>query len=270
MRRYLKRSIAVLLTLALVLVIPFAMPQQASAASKNKTKYVPVKISIKSVRGGNTTSESINIKYNKKGFRTKYPDGKAVLNSKGYPKKIGPFTYKYKYNKKGLPVVINQYHPVDGLNGLYSVTKYTYYSNGKVKSEVRTDYDEYGVFTTIFNRKGNVIKEKSWFGTSDYDITTHTLKYNKKGYVSKDTAVTTSVFEDDVFKETYVTTYKYKYGKKKTIKQAVATTKEAGTKIVKSKETYTFKYKKVKVPKKMMKAFDMIQTTWLAYMMLYN
>ena len=269
MKKHVKRYLSLALTFALVLAIPFAFTQEASAASKT-TKYVTTSntITYKNSDGSIGSTSTTNITYFKNGLAKTitYSDGSKTVytrNKKGYitsgtsydknGKLDYAYSYKYEYNKKGLPVKQYEYDQYNKLAGTYTVS---FYKNGKEKESVFTFADGNGVNSYKYNKKGDITfvkyTDKTYSSWSNYSY-----KYDKKGNPTKIVRTEEWVDGSDSGKATSVTTYKYKYDKKKNVKQSdsteVYTSSDGKTRT--SSRTVTYKYKKVKVAKKFLKFF---------------
>ena len=281
MKKYVKRYLSLMLTLALVISIPFAFTQEASAASKKgKTKYV-VKSEANVQKNENNTNVSTTEKYEyyKNGLlksKTDSEGSKEIFkrNKKGYVIQKLRYDEKgqlsgwsentYKYNKKGLPIKMNVYDVSEGKKELSYSVAYTYYKKGALKKEVIT-YPEGGSETTVFNKKGN-ITDRIYSDKNYTSIKKHALKYDKNGNLINDTNNIT--WKDGTYTGSKIVTesFRYTYGKKKTIKRSVNTvvvkydTGETETEV----STTQFTYKKAKVPKKYTKVFNIPDASTLS------
>lgn len=279
--RFVKKYLALLLSFAVFALMPAAFTQEASAASK-KTYYVTTKVTTQTQSSEGTKVNTYKYSYFKNGLQKKIDygtDGKVVhkRNSKGYISKStyytaagavqSIYTYKYKYNNKGLATSEKCYYQKTGgakvlnystfmsyhSNGRVkrSITVYSdgtksdllYYSSGKYKKYVYTD-ENGRITTTKYDKYGS---EKSYYGSGVSELHT-TLKHDKKGNITKD--VYTTTYDGYTTKTIAVT--KYKYDKHKNIRKAVTTTTrtEPDGSVSTSVYTYTAKYKAVKVAKK--------------------
>jgi len=269
MKKHAKRYLALILTFALVIAVPFtAFTQKASAASK-KTKYVVTQQTrIAKDEDGKEAATVTKMQYDKNGLlKTRIYSGgdKEVYtrNKKGYVttvkeydstgKLIDTWGYTYKYDKKGNRIEQTRYYYEDNVKKTGSTYKYTNYKNGKVKKQTYVDGDYSWVIT--YNKKGDatsdVDKGKTYIDTNKY-----TYKYDKKGNPVKEVRTYTGKDSDGTYSNVTTTTYKYTYDKHKNIKKAVITeVYKSGNNT--STETWTmlYKYKKVKVPKKFLKFF---------------
>ena len=267
MKKNTKRYLSLLLTLALVLTIPFAFTQEASAASKKgKTKYVvtsTTRISEDEIftykcnyyKNGLIKEEvfsdsSKNVfSRNKKGYMTAFTEYNAK-GERGYAE-----SFTYQYNKKGQPAKKTIYIVSHNENG--GTESFTYYKNGKLKKSVYQSPEGDYSYTVTFNKKGHVTSTVSK-GQGSLYVEKYSYKYDKKGNPTKIVSTETWNESGNSGSSTKTEKYKYKYDKHKNIKQAVITT--TGTndsgKPYKDVTTYKYKYKKVKVPKKYLKVFD--------------
>ena len=268
MKKYVKRYLALILTFALVISVPFAaFTQKASAASK-KTKYVVTQETRIAKEEGENVTTVYNMQYYKNGLLKAriYKSGSKTVyirNKKGYITTVNEYDskgkledtwgYTYKYDKKGNAISQTDYYYDNGVKKIGSTTKFKNYKNGKIKKETYVDGDYSWIVT--YNKKGDVTSEVDKGKTYSYTYK-YKYKYDKKGNPVK--VVRTYSGKDSEGSESSVTTttYKYKYDKHKNVKKAVI------TKVYKSSNyTYTdtttelYKYKKVKVPKKFLKFF---------------
>lgn len=281
---------ALVLSVAVFALFPVAFTQQAQAAS-TKTYYVVTqsKTVWTTGQGGGDTYYT-KYTYNKNGLTTsaKYTDGKVkyTRDSKGYITKAKSYdksgklqstsVYTNKYNGKGL-LKSSKVYDVKGKKKTLSYTaKYTYYSNKKLKKEVlkyadggsgtytyyksgrmksSTYKDADGkVSTTKYDKHGSMKSHKSADWTENHTV----LKYDKKGNLIKDVYTSTSTFDGSSYTTKYEMTAKLTYDKHKNITKSVQTTKitQMDGSVATEKNTYTAKYKKVKVPKKYQHFFN--------------
>ncbi len=155
MKKYFKRYIALVLTFALVLAVPFAFTtQKADAASKKKSKKVVLVQLTKEVgkdldENGKLYKYTYKQSFNKRGFVTKVSQTgkygfKEVFkyNKKGYLKSIKSYDKKgkalwkltVKMNKKGMPAVAKSYYK-DGKKWVLEATR-TFAYSGKTPVKV--------------------------------------------------------------------------------------------------------------------------------------
>ena len=220
-------------------------PQQAYASGK-KTMYVVTKTVTKYPDGHKAVS---NYKYNSKGLlvketgadygsdstlktKMKYTyNKKTALKKEVYDSDFTSGVITYKSNSKGWVVKAS-----DGPALLASITKYKYNKKGQLVqsdedgAKTRYSYDKKGNLATITEGSGakkSVIKFK-------YDKKNNLVRETIKGQV------------DTKFKNTY---------KKKLLKKQVATDTD------KSKRTIVYSYKKVSVPKKLVKMVNSQQVS---------
>lgn len=268
MKKHMKRYLALAITFALIIAVPFtAFTQEASAASK-KTKYVVTsQTRTRTDENGKPVTETVKYQYDKNGLSKAviYQDGDKrtyTRNKKGYVTTTKYYdtkgqldsvtNYTYKYDKKGNAVqqtVINVNGGVKTVEGTYKMTNY---KNGKVKKEVYTSADGSISSTTTYNKKGDWT---GWInkGTNYLYVDKFTYKYDKKNNPVKCVDTYTMQESGETSSSAITTTYKYKYDKHKNITTAVITRiySDGST----DTETLTYKYKKVKVPKKFLKFF---------------
>ena len=275
MKKHVKRIMALALTFALVFAIPFAFTQEASAASKKakkKTAYLTTQMTSTSKdESGKTTKKKKKYTYNSKGFMTKETwkqgkeNGKTVYkyNKKGYVKSLKAYTKgkleaktTVKMNKNGMPAVVKTY----SVKGKKKTHLYTYNFVYSGKELIKINYKD------IQDKKSGTIDLKGDSVTpsdsSEAEVTTDSssnVKYDKKGRVIEETYTDSySEVNDQGVTETttYTNVWKYTYNKagkvlKETANTTSKTTYSDGTapKTVKTKDTYTYKYKKKKIAK---------------------
>lgn len=263
MKKQVKRYFALALTFALVFAIPFAFTQEASAASK-KTKYVVTSETITYSSGTTYTTKYTYFKNGLLKSRTSTTGSQMIYtrNKKGditsYKMKTSGgeniyASYKYEYNKKGLPVKQYEYSEY---NKLVSTYNNSFYKSGKQKESVETLSDGNSTLTYKYNKKGDPTLIR--YSSGGYVTqATYSYKYDKKGNPVKAVSVDDVIDGGATEKSTTTTTYKYKYDKKKNIKRAditeVTTYNDGKTRT--SSRTITYKYKKVKVAKKLLRFF---------------
>ena len=170
----LKKSGSMLLSMALVLTFVFALPQEASAASKTKKFQVQSSSAYTDTYtntdyNGNLhteTSKGSSVYKYKNGLCTQINnnDGKTVYtrNKKGYVTQIKRFdkagklksVSKLTVNKNG-DITKEQFYSVNGsTHTLDSTTTKTYWKKGAVKQSVTTD--RYGTSTSTYDKYGNI------------------------------------------------------------------------------------------------------------------
>lgn len=223
MKKIFKRYLALVLTFALVLAVPFVFTQQADAAAKkSKTPKItqPVKV-VETYKNdkGKTAKLTTKVSHNKNGFTTKaYAKGKDGFkrvfkyNKKGYLKSYkyyngkGKLEYKVsvKMNKKGMPVQAKHYDVAGKKSTLVKKVSFIYSGKTPVKYTVQ-DLEENTTetFDIVFGEyedekesysegwAANIKKDKKGRVISESDPESgvvFTYKYNKKGYRSKLTA----------------------------------------------------------------------------------
>lgn len=229
MKKYFKRYIALVLTFALVLAVPFAFTtQKADAASKKKSKKVVFVAMTKQVgkdldENGKLYKYTRKYSYNKRGFVTKeVQTGKYAwktvykYNKKGYIKsakdydKKGKLVYKttVKMNKKGMPAVAKSYYK-DGKKWVLDTTRTFIYSGktpvsvtvknseGKVDKVAIEFYEYEGVskadYKYVDENATKVKKDKKGRVVAEtYDTTTYKYTYGKSGYLKKSSMKDTS------------------------------------------------------------------------------
>ncbi len=274
MKKAYRRLMSVMLIFTLVLAIPFAFTQEASAASK-KTKYVITKETHQYTEDGKKKTDVTTYTYNKKGLCTSVRYGKTKIkytrNKKGYistekmyttkGKLLRTYTYSYKYNKKGLATREKKYLLTTTRKGkkkeLKFDTDFTYHKNKRVKSANITNRESYSYEFIRYDKKKGMTYDQVFWDDDEYFKETHKLTYDKTGHVIKDVATNNYYLESDVFTTVTTKTYKNTYDKHKNVKKSIVTitVKDSDGDTSTSKEVYTYKYKKVKVPKKYLKFF---------------
>ncbi len=279
MKKHVKCIMALVLTFALVLAIPFAFTQEASAASKKAKKttmYLTTQMTNTSKDENGKTKKMVKkYTYNSKGFMTKETwkegkdNGKTLYkyNKKGYVKSVKSYSKgklesktTVKMNKNGMPAVVKTYQ----VKGKKKHT-YTYNFVYSGKELIKINYKD------IQEKKSGTINLKGEPAPSESAETevvtdnTNNVKYDKKGRIIEETySDTFSEVNDQGVTETTVfsNVWKYTYNKAgKITKEKVNTTSTltysdgTAAKTVKTSDTYTYKYKK----KKLAKNYDAIE-----------
>ena len=230
--------------------------QKDAGTSKTNYKHYkkgPLKSYMNYYRGEKSESKTFTL--NKKGQIAKaqlfsYPEGKKSLLS----------TTTYKYNKKGILT-----KTVEKGSGFKEIV--TYYANGNPKQRNRTETYKYSDGTTKttgiykYDTYGNLISLSDTTdapGTTEDTTTTETIKnsYNKLGDLVKAVSKSTDTYYDEGKKVKSTTktveTRKYSYTKFGKISKCVSTNEVTiGGTVSTTKSTTTYKYKKFKVPKKL-------------------
>ena len=269
MKKYTKRITALVLTFALAIAVPFAAFTHKADAASRKTKYVVTSCTVTSKNGnGKWVKDTEKYTYYKNGHQKSITDaeGKEVYsyNKKGYVTKIRYYeskgkkpadirTYKYKYNKKGLAVKASEYGKNKKLLGK---ARLTYYKNGRKKAQHYISADKTSVYDMTFNKKGDLIFDSGKFSSESY-TDSYSFKYDDKGNPMQ--MISTYSWKNSDGSGTVVTTesYVYTYDKNNNVKKAIVTYTEKLADGSTSTYTniYTYKYKKVKVPRKYLKFF---------------
>lgn len=269
------KGISFLLTTFLVIGLIAFIPDNANAASKKKTVYLPTSIKIVTtqkdyVKGKLShdwpaSPSSYAYSYNKKGLMTKAVykwkfDGKNESTVNNYTRHKSGAIQSRKYifkgqlgtkvkntiNKKGQVTKSNITMYSDGKFYTKRTRTFKYHKNGNIKESV-TKEKEYGKMTTTtrtYSKSGDIVKSVYKSGTS---VDTTKWTYNKHGDVKK--VVKTSKYDSNSGLNTTITTYKYKYNKKGnyTSRTEITTGKYSdGTAKKKdvSKDTFSYKYDK--------------------------
>ena len=193
----------------------------------------------------------------------------------------------HKLNSKGHPLSIRldtgQYYRMTYAKGKLSKVRfdnfetYLFYSNGLVRKHIYNDRSDPSTRSLQkYDKHGNLTYEDSYvFGkwkyectyNEDGDLIKHVAKKEKKGkyFVSSTTNIEyeynkagkiiekreTTKYKDDDYKNVYK--FKFSYNKKGNLTKVVCTRKEVyedGSVGDTRKQTVTFRYKNVKVPKK--------------------
>ena len=230
MDKKVSRSIAVLVSLAVILVFSIASATGVYAASK-KTIYVPASQSrVYKFSADDVEKWSIKYTYDKKGLVKQskstnphsYSD-KVVFkrNSKGCVTSIKEYKGKKLVAvtkntvKKGLVTKAKYYEFVNGKKKLVSVNTSSYYKNGNLKKTVfKSVGNEKYTNTSYYRKNGTLKKTVSKGETSQYTST-----YNKKGLLVKDVYS----YGEGVYKTTGTNTITYKLNKKGDVVKSVST-----------------------------------------------
>ncbi len=271
MKKYTKRITALALTFALAIAVPFAAFTHEADAASRKTKYVVTSCTVTAKNGnGKLVNETETYTYYKNGLQKSITDAagsKEVYsyNRKGYVTKIRYYeskgkkpadirTYKYKYNKKGLAVKASEYGKNKKLLGK---ARLTYYKNGRKKAQRYISADKTSVYDMTFNKKGDLIFDSGKFIGESY-TNSYSFKYDDKGNPTQ--MISTYSWQNSDGSGTVVTTesYVYTYDKNNNVKKAIVTytDKLADGSTSTYTSMYTYKYKKVKVPKKYLRIFS--------------
>ncbi len=244
MKKYFKRYLALVLTFALVLAVPFAFTTQKADAAAKKSKKATVLLETKTVHTyknakGKTVKETTKYTYNKRGFVTKAKTsgkdgGRAVYKytKKGYLKSVkfynkkGKLVYKVtaKMNKNGMPYEAKAYYKDGKKFVLDSTTTIIYsgktpvkstvkYVDGETETEDFAYYDDFGESKEWYTEgfAENIKKDKKGRVISEEDSEEGwvlTYKYNKAGWRTKVTKTLTKDFDGNPTNEKYVTTFK--------------------------------------------------------------
>lgn len=216
MKKYFKRYLALVLTFALVLAVPFAFTtQKADAAAKKskKTTVVQIKKSVYTYKNekGKTKKATTTWTYNKRGFVTKVKTkggdfaGRTVYkyNKKGYLKsmkeynKKGKLEYKVSVtmNKNGMPATVKKYD-VNGKKSTLTETRTFQYSGKTPVNVVIKEAD--GTTQTVPIEFYDIGVDKEMYKEGFYDSFT----LDKKGRVKTETA-TWNDNDKSTFKYTY-------------------------------------------------------------------
>ena len=219
MKKYTKRITALVLTFALAIAVPFAAFTHKADAASRKTKYVVTSCTVTAKNGnGKLVNETETYTYYKNGLQ------KSITDAAG-SKEV------YSYNKKGY------------------VTKIRYY-------ESKGSADKTSVYDMTFNKKGDLIFDSGKFSSESY-TDSYSFKYDDKGNPIQ--MISTYSWKNSDGSGTVVTTesYVYTYDKNNNVKKAIVTYTEKLADGSTSTYTniYTYKYKKVKVPRKYLKFF---------------
>jgi len=231
-------------------------------------------------------TEAYSKGYVSDGSTTKYTRNSAgiVKTAKTYDKDGKQIEERKGTIKNGKVTKSRTYTFIDGKKKLAESSTFTYTKKGQIKKEVVT-HEDYGKSTYIytywpngntkkmicrssdykyvenFDKKGNLTSTKTTYGTGEYKTTTtatYKYKFNKKGYVTKE--VVTEKMTDasgNTTKTVRTYTYKYTYNKAGYVKREESNyTSKTGDHTYKSSSVTTYKYKKVKVPKKYWKFFE--------------
>lgn len=248
MKKFAQKYLALVLTFALVIAIPFAFTQDASAKSKGSKVYVPTKVMYTWNNGYNVGSETTTYGYDKNGNNVEtvnVDEDYTSVVERTFDKKGNVETWK-RYNKngaltnegkntikKGKIIVSDNYYVVDGKSEISSETVYTY-KKGKVSVE-KTTYTDGSTSTAAYRSNGKLASIVSVDGGNTY-----VRRYDKKGNI---------VSAIDVYSngtsETWSYTNTYKKGKLKTV--AAKYTDEKG--VTTDQYTSVYYYKKGKVAK---------------------
>ena len=173
MKKYFKRYLALVLTFALVLAVPFVFTQQADAAAKKSKKTVKYTQEVKWTHTyknekGKTVKDVTKYSYNKKGFITKaYQKGKDGFkevykyNKKGYLKSFksyngkGKLTKKIsvKMNKKGMPATV-KFYDVNGKKSTLTRTIQFVYNGKKPVKFIDHDISANETYTEMLSDYG--------------------------------------------------------------------------------------------------------------------
>ncbi len=221
---------------ALMVALSLCMVSVPAYAAKKAAVYVVTQ--VKSSDG----SEKYTYSYDKNGLV------KKETNSGG------SITYSYKNGNISKMVDKSLYYPT-------KTRTYTY-KKGKLVKAVEKDMGLTTTTTYTLDKKGRIKKQTSKNG-SDPD-TTITYKYDKKGLVSRLTSVNTQdktrlVWSFKYDKKKNMTAFGYTYGSNTmtaTYKNSYKNgrlTKRVEIHPDKTRETYTYTYKKMKVPKSKVK-----------------
>lgn len=244
------RIISKIAAAALALTVAFAfVPVLGTADAAAKKKTVTVVKSMKITFDSNVTYKDLKkntIKYNKAGFITKYKDTE------------GTYTMKYKNNKIST-LKAKMKDPSDNYTNFYyglkkmekkcadgTVITYDLTAKGKKIVKVVEHFPGGGSTATYsYNKKGHIKKSKLAFNGDDKPLTDK-HKFDKKGNVIQSDLKVGSEDNSRTFAHII-------YGKNKLPKEIQATfisytSKTAYTAV------YKFKYKKIKVQKKNLKA----------------
>lgn len=247
-RKLTKRIFSVVTALAVFAALPLAFTQNAYAASKEKTFYVPV--SYDYINDG-YPSYSAKYIYDDNGLLKEIKDtnGRRVFsrNSKGYltgmaeysddydKGPVSKYVFKYKFNKRGLPVTEKNYEQRKTKKILRSTRTFTYYANRNVKKMVlkrpdgkyyeihkfrkngtpkssyyKSSYPNYSGYESVtYDKHGNMLTYKTGAGSFR-----HHLKYDKRGNLIKDECT-------DLERVKRTETYKYTYDKHNNILKCV-------------------------------------------------
>ncbi len=245
------RSIAVILSIVVVMAFSFVPGDQAYAASK-KTVYRVVSASfVNTYSNGEVDKWKVTQTYNKNAQLKKYEsirsDGvwKNVFkrNKKGTVTKINEYdgkkltavTKSTSINKKGLVTKEKRYVVKDGKKILESVTKNTYYSNRQLKKSSTESTDGSFKYIDCFRKNGTLKKSESIYSDSK-----RTTTYDKKGSPVKEVYS----FGSGGYKTTGTKTFKNKYNKKGDLVKSVETDKSTYAEITETiVTTSTIKYK---------------------------
>ena len=238
-RNLIGRVMSIVTALAVFAALPLASTQDAHAASKEKTFYGPV--SYDYINDGNP-SYSAKYIYDDNGLLKEIKDtnGRRVFsrNSKGYltgmtlysdkyESPTGKYVFRYKFNKRGLPVTEKNYEQRKTKKILRFTRTFTYYANRNVKKMVlkwpdgkyyeihkfrkngtpkssyyKSSYPNYSGFESVtYDKHGNTLTYKTGAGSFR-----HHLKYDKRGNLIKDEYT-------DLERVKWTETYRYTYDK---------------------------------------------------------
>lgn len=261
-RSMISRSVAIALTVVVVVAFTFVTGETAHAAAKKKTVWLVT--SEKDIYSNDGAMDKYSIKhtYDKHGLLVKTimvnPDGsktKSIVkrNKKGAVKKVEYYTKKKltelrknTLNKKGLVTKSKFYDIKSGKKVLVSVINNAYYKNGKLKKTVHESKKEPIYTYTSYYRKNGTLKKtvsRNEYGGGDYSQTVTT--YDKKEREVK----SEEIFVMGEYTTTGKSTFKHKQNKHgdvtKTVKETVNVTQPGGgTTTPITTTTYKYKYDK--------------------------
>ncbi len=252
-RSVVTRSIAVILSVVVVMAFSLMPGEQTYAASKKTIYQVVESTYINKTSSGYVSKTHSKLTYDKNGLlkqiKSTSNEGsrKSVIkrNKKGAATRITDYEGKKVYsitkntvNKKGLVTKSKEYVVKDGKKTLDNVTKITYYSNRKMKKSTTESTDGKIKYSYYYRKNGTLKKNESVFGDSK-----DTMTCDKKGNPLK----RVYSFGSGDYYTTGTATYKNKYNKKGDLVKSVQTDKfktgeGTDTKVITS--TYTYKYDK--------------------------
>ena len=269
---------SVMTALAVFAALPLAYTQDAHAASKEKTFYVPVSYDY---NNDGDPSYSAKYIYDDNGLLKEIKDtnGRRVFtrNSKGYLTSmtqysddydegpVGKYVFRYKFNKKGLVATEKNYRQLKKKKELRFTRTFTYYANGNVKKMVlkwpdgkyyeihqfrkngtrKSSYyksDEFrheGYESITYDEHGNMLTYRTADGT-----VRHYLKYDKRGNLIRDEYT-------DIDRTKTTETFRYAYDKHGNILKCVYKCSDRGPENSYSEkdiEKYTYEQVRSKKP----------------------
>lgn len=253
-----KRSLSLIMVLALFLAIPLVSVQEADAASSKSSSKVYLPVEVKERTQGDTIEENYyRFEYNKKGLCTKekssygdtvnkYNKKGVLLSWKGYDN--GVLTNRCSNTLKSGRIVKSVYYYFEeGKRSIYLRETFKY-KKGKLSKSTYKQGDTF--ITTDYRADGTVSKS-----VTKYTDGTGTSLYDKKGNLIKNTFKYSGGTSKHEYKNTYT--------KGKLTKTVSTYTDEQGS--TTKDDTVVYKYKKGKLSKKTVTNGKYSSTTTYTY-----